>query len=920
MSVFLEEVISEIRERHGNRMHEAALVLPSRRAIRFTRRFLSQTASKPEWAPRLLTLPQLQSEISGLQAAESLDQLIHLQDSYYKVFKTVPALDEFLDLGRSIITDFDEVCNYDVQPDKLFRNLREAKELDNWMLEEWSFDAANAEELSEGQKQFNIFWQQLGKLFTEYNRKMRDMGIGYPGLIALEAARKAEDYCAKENSPFVHFAGFHALNQSESSLIDTLFKADKAQVHWDVDEFYTSANREHEAGHFIRKVGKWSFAKDLTKHNMLSNPPKIGIHETSGNVAQTRLASQLLEEIPHDSQTAIVLCDEGLLFPFLHSIGDKEYILNLTMGLSLDILPFSSWLNTFTNTLHHRERTGRLETDRVYQLLGQEIVKPIISDEQKWRKLRKSWITKNKVYADDEVQKQLIECLEEEGEKFTTLIFSHDITGYELLERIAEFTESLADLWYRKSPEAIETSELYRWLQQLNRLKDLFQHYPERLNRRAVEKLLTHAGQSGQVDFIGEPLQGMQVMGLLETRALDFKRLIFVGVNEGIIPRSGRNQSFIPYDIRRSFGMPTHKEREALFAYHFYRLFHRAEEVEIIYQSADGGDSESLRSRYVDQLIREFSGVKPPLIHSPRPSTIPGDAEVQKTPAIIERIYEYLEKGLSPSALTTYLRSPLDFYERFIARVPEPELLSGEIDASNLGSAIHDGLEKALKDKGPLSAQDIKNAIPVAQEEFRRVLREQFPGEAIERGSNHISVGMGMTMIERWLNTEAALTEETGQPLTVRKCEKKAKAQWKLSNGKQVVLKGYLDRLDDTEYGLRVLDYKTGRVDERSLELKSIEEVYEKRGDKVRDKAIQLLCYALMTVDDEQSIPATVVIANLSNPNKGMMPLSIANNTGLNKDIIQRFRELTTQLIENELLNPEVPFSDEPELEPEGVN
>ena len=766
---------------------------------------------------------------------------IRLVCELYKVFKeeteSRETLDDFYFWGELLISDFDDVDKNMVDADKLFSNLQDLKNLmdDYEFLDEEQEEAIrqffqnfSIERRTELKEKFISLWDKLGIIYHRYREKLAELGIAYEGMLYRNVIEQLDADRLKYDK-YV-FVGFNVLNKVEKEFFQKLQKAGKAMFYWDYDLFYTQRISKHEAGEFIKR-NLIDFPNELPESyfDIFRKPKKIRYISASTENAQARFLPEWVKatqthttQIVSEKENAIVLCNEALLLPVLHSIPQDVQNVNITMGFPLAQTPVYSFINAAMElqTNGYRPDTGRFTYEAVSKILKHPYTRQL-SDHA--TRLERELTKTNRFYPlPSELKK----------DDFLTILFTPQSNIRELCDYLLRLIKSISIL-YRKEGEYDDIfNQLYRESifqshLKINRLYSLIESGELSVRTDTLKRLITKVLTASNIPFHGEPAIGLQIMGVLETRNLDFRNLIMLSLNEGQLPKAGGESSFIPYNLRKAFGMTTIEHKNAVYAYYFYRLIQRAENITLLYNTSSDGLNRGEESRFMLQLLvegpHEITREYLEAGQSPQ-NTL--EIQIEKTPEILRRLYRAYDTAqpesviLSPSALNTYLDCRLRFYYRYVAGLKTPDEVSAEIDSALFGTIFHLSAQLAYTD---LTA----NGKMIQREDLERLLRDEIklqgyvdqafkqelfkvaPEEKPEyNGVQLINSKVIVSYLKQLLRNDLQYT-----PFEMVAMEKKVSEKITIQTALGPLtlrLGGTIDRMDAKEGTLRIVDYKTG--------------------------------------------------------------------------------------------------------------
>ncbi len=862
MRPFLKELAEILTRELGNDLQHSCLVFPNRRAALFFSEYYKELLDKPAWSPLMLTISGLMSELSDLKQVSDLEAIFHLHEIYQKHSGEKESFDKFYYWGDLLLRDFNDIDKYLVDPHQLFFNLSALKEIEDHFsyLEEEQLKAIRTfwkafdlEKMPGHQKTFIRVWQILEGVYKELNNKLREKNTGYEGMIYRDVAQKIGDNRIRETEYHrVIFVGFNALNQCEKKLLNYFKNKGRALFYWDYDSYYTG-QQDHEAGRFIRdNIRDYPATGNTPLSGILQEQkPGLRIITAPSDVGQTKLLPGILEGITaeqEDHSIAIVLADEQLLMPALHSIPPEYGNINVTMGYPLLMTPAYSLAERLVRL--YRNRRGEADRYSFYYKDVQGIFQhPYI----------RSIIDHG---ADDLLKRIVLENrIQVPGSELRVHPLSEilfPIPGQvkqiprwmvRVLLKVFSFLGENGD-----NASGLDREFLYRMVQILQKLGEMLQQYDPELETATLMTLLRRMLQPVRIPFEGEPLEKIQVLGILETRLLDFDHVILLGMNEENMPGMIHGQSMIPYNLRKGFGLPVTEDHDSIYAYYFYRLLHRSRSVNMIYNNTASGNRTGEASRFLLQLDYDD---KFEVDHA----TMRLDVTEERIPVIripkTERIMQVLDsyreqkgKYLSPSALNAYLDCSLKFYFRYIARISEQEEIKEEVDAAVFGSILHRTIAALYGNTGKtvLQKEDLEALIG-----NRDRIRDALGGSFREVYSGEFGVSVDISGGKTALNFEILenfllqiIRRDLDQvPIHVLGLEKKVKRPVQVQVGERtcrVMLGGTIDRIDRTRGTTRIIDYKTGG--RARLGFSGLDSLFQRSVDSRNREAFQAMLYS----------------------------------------------------------------------------
>ncbi len=922
MISFIEQLVQDLEDKYGAELGELCVVFPSRRACVFFKDTLQRSFSSPGWSPEVFAIEDFVREICSRTILDDVSLTFELYPLYREYFPGEP-FDRYYSWGNTLISDFDEIDLYRVKAKNIFRNLFELKSMDA-TIDSWLEESG---ELSEFQAKYLQFWELMGILYEGLRKKLEAQGKASLGMATRQLADQFE--AAPPTIPWktIIFAGLNALTPAEEGMIKALMDHGMAECYWDLDAYYVE-NKFQEAGHFFRvlrdkwKLKDWSWignhlSQGKRKITLTGVPQRVG----QAKVAGLKLKSWLDDPKPEE-KTALVLGDENLLFPLLHSLPEGYNRINVTMGYPLRNTPLYSLIDTIIQLHENAERLHPGRKDNVYycrdviNILRHPYVASILGGTS--RDLLVEIEHDNLIYIPpkffdqfkDEDQEHLLSFLFQPWEQIDQVI------AY-FLELYQRLRVAMEDGRGTGITPTLESEYLFHFFTLTQKLNDKLDAYFADFELKVFRRLYREVIQNGSIPFSGEPLEGLQVMGMLETRALDFDRLMILSVNENIIPSRARTVSLIPYTLRKGFGLPTHEEKDAVYAYHFYRLLQRSREVVLVYNTQQDTFGSGEKSRFIAQLENEISEKNPELEIERETITFPLSPEpilpivVNKAPDVLATLKAYIaDKGLSPSALSTYFNCPLQFYYRYVLRLREQQELEESMEENTFGSILHGVLEELYlpfqgKEINPEEIQGFRKQLDSAiKNQFFQITRT----ENSNFGRNRLLLGVIRNLVSKLLDID-----ENQAPFFVKGLELELETLLPTPRVPEgVKLRGFIDRVDELQGETRIIDYKTGMVNR--LYLKDFEQIRE--GANKRE-AFQLSTYAYLYLRNfpavEEVSPGIYYLRNLS---KGAHFLETGplKSTTLDLESLLDYESEIVSLIDD-IFDPDIPFSQTAEIE-----
>lgn len=872
MEYFLEKIARSLYAEYGNTLNRHCLVFPNRRAGLYFMKYLAAGIEKPVWLPAIFTINDLIRSFSSFQQVSGEILLFELYKVYRAIRKAPESFDDFYFWGDMMLDDFDDIDKYLVNAGSLFSNVLDIKNIDQ-QFGELTDDQVeiirkfwvnfNPAKLTKEKTEFKSIWSVLADIYQGFRKSLADQNLAYEGMIFRDIAEtRDKDFYQGVEWEKLHFTGFNALNQCEKKIMKDFQNAGKARFYWDYDNSYISRGKLNSAGYFMRENLKM-FGNDMpagwsydTMLSTVNTSVKRRVIETSSDVAQVKLITELLKQLPDLTKesahhTAIVLSDENLLMPVLTSLPEDAGDINITMGYPLKHSLIYSLVRQLMD-LQRNSKTFGNEASFSYQDVCRILRHSLLTDylTNTDRKIIKEITSSNLIrvsserFRDSPYLKRV----------FTRPETSAVLSGYfkEILTMLSGSVEDEPEEGAKKKvSDNIRNEFIYRVILSLNRLETIISSGEVSFSTLTFMRLFDKLLRTQSVPFSGEPLSGIQIMGILETRALDFRNLIIMSVNEGILPSVSGGSSFIPFSLREAFGLPSINHQESIYAYHFYRLLERAENVTLIYNSNSEGLKSGEMSRFLIQMKYD------PLL---KPQFTDLNFDIRSHQSVSDRVRRseehnrllmsrFLEDDnrriLSPSAINTWLNCTMKFYYRYICGLKEPESVSEDIDPAMLGVILHSVMKQLYSPfiNELLTKEQIEHILRDTnrlESTLIATINEEFGGEtdrAVE-GNELIIRDVIMTYVRRILSKDKLFA-----PFRILHLEASFAFPLPLDAGAagiEVRTGGTIDRIDITEGITRIVDYKTGSVAEK---VNSIEDLFRNDRNKDNDAWLQILIY-----------------------------------------------------------------------------
>ncbi len=931
MQPILEKLAIHLVQTSPGGLGDTRIILPNRRAGLFLQRHLALHIKQTGWAPRIYTISDFVDELSQLELSDPIDLFFTLYDIYQESVEHPEPLDDFYMWGEMMLRDFDEMDKYLVDADMLFRNIKDLKALEEPMAgiepEQLEFirqfwTGFHLGDSSPEKELFLKSWLLLPVLYKSLRLALSERAEGYQGMQYREIVERTgrgelnDDW---EGRTIV--AGFNALNQCEKLIFSWLQKHG-AEFYWDFDHQYTdSAGRE--AGRFLREnMERFPAASQLEEFRGLDEKKDYRIFELPSDVLQAKTVHRILESEDQESlsdctDTAIILCDEELLLPVIMSLPENTRDINVTMGYPMKNTPVFSFIDTLLRLQHNIRKSSGGKVRFYHKDVMSVLLHPYfrkVNDSQ-GEDVANIIMRDNLVMVDREIfSGELEDAIFRDVEDASGMIEYLKAIFMHILEALAVKEELLH--------EALDREFIFQLLMHLNKLELVISRRPV-LTVSILERLLRKLLGLLRIPFEGEPLSGLQVMGILETRLLDFKHVILLSMNEEVMPASHSAHSNIPYSLRLAFGMPAKEDMDAIYAYYFYRLLQRAERVDLLFNSATGGMRTGEMSRYLHQLIfsKDVKIVRPGLEVRAREIEALEISHTREADLKLDTYKSDTEEGryLSPSAVNTYIDCSLKFYLRYIAGIGEADEIHEEIDSAGFGTVVHDTLKELYSDiaernNSQIGRDELSELLETsrAEELLKSVFMNQhFKGRKREEleGRNIIIFQVMLRYLEKIIRTDLAIA-----PFELVSAEDSYIRNLKIEVNQEKIeirMGGKIDRIDRVNGILRVIDYKTGQT---SQNFTTLESLFEGNYGSRNGAAMQTLFYAWLVEElypGEKIMPGLYAMKGLfeedfdpalkmTSPRPGARVDSLADLEG---EYIDSLKEVLRKLFD-----PSVPF------------
>ncbi len=872
MIPFLKLVAEHIFNHHAHETEKIVVVLPNKRGALFLKRHLAKTFNKTIWLPTIISAEDLIAKLSGLQQADAVDLLCELYNAYCTVLKEkAEPFDSFAKWGNLMLQDFNEADRYLVDTTVLYQELKEIKVIENWSL--------SADSLTTSQEEYCQFMYLMGEIYHVFSEQLLQKKQAYQGLMYRKAVENFGNH--EYIQSFSHFivAGFNALNKAETIIFTNLVKDKKATILWDADEYYLN-NDAFEAGTFLRKhqQSNWlknksfvgSYFKDIAKQiDIVAVPKQMGQAQIVAHQLQ-----KWISEGKALNETAIVLADESLLFPLLNQLPTEIKHVNITMEYPLR---YTALYDVIENLIQlqfsvQKSKSQSFYFEDVFKVFQNSLFQQYFQSfntNTNIQNVIQRIIDKNYVWLN---QRTLIDIF---GDSFVHIqpLFHLWENAHQGIKAIAEMIDKLNNAEESNVlMSATEKEYLHVFTKYFNRLQVLIHTQPYLESLLTLKSLYKQVIGTSSVPFIGEPLQGLQIMGVLETRTLDFENIMILGVNEGVLPSGKSSNSFIPNDLKRYHEMPLYADKDAIYAYHFYRLLQRSKNVLMTYNTEPASFGSSEKSRFITQLQFELCKYQPAHVITERmlsggdlPASARNHIEIEKTDFNLQPIIQKITSGdlyfgLSPSAINAYKDCTLRFFFRYGAGIKEAEEIEESAEASTLGSILHKALETIYTPfkANVVSVDNLQKSVSLVNSAVDSAFEEKFSQKESQFGKNFLQRKVLYEYVTKLLQSDMRLINDSkkqNELLSIVDLEKDMCASVTIQLKGQPTLayiKGSADRIDKLGNNIRIIDYKSSIKQSDKFKFTDFETLFT---NSDYNKLLQLFIYAWLAVKNNMATP-----------------------------------------------------------------
>ncbi len=874
MASFLYRIAQTYYQQFDSEISRFTFVFPNRRAGIFFRYYLSTITNKPVFSPEILTINECFASASNYQTADRLSNLFRIYSIYKALSKSDESFDSFVFWGEMLLNDFEDVDKYRVDARQLFTNITELKDIDQLfnVFSEKQIAAIrqfwkNFVPVVEGKtsEEFISMWKILYPVYEQFHAELKAEGIATEGMMSRDVTDRLRHHSEIEgwkDKQFV-FIGFNALNPCEKSLMEELQKRKQADFYWDYEANELRDPDNPASLFFAQNTHIFPSKFNIEPIVASINEKEVELIAVPSAVGQTRQVYSILNKLyPENEQynnswmnTVVVLPDENLLVPLLHAIPEQIQKVNVTMGYPMNVTPVCGLIEHIFE-LQRRSRILGNKTSFYFQsvlnIINHQYIISLADNEV--NEISSKMIRYNWIYVDaNELKKN----------ELLSIIFTHQTDVKTFLSYLLEIMNLLQKGWKNRADASQEYSIasdfLYQYYITINRIDGIIKKLPEEveLSLDTLMKLIRQLTSGITIPFVGEPLEGLQIMGVLETRGIDFENLIITSFNEGVYPKRNPSNSFIPYNLRRGFDLPTFEHQDAITSYNFYRLIHRAKRIFFLYDSRTEGLQTGEISRFIYQLIYHYGvDIKKKNINFDISFGNAKEIQISKTPAIMKKLDAFFSEdenasALSASSIKSYIDCPLQFYLTRVEKLEQADEIKETIEDDMFGNLFHATMEYIYQPfKGKMmQSNDFDEIIAdplTIEKQIKKAFCMKYFNTTLDQniilGGNNLLISR---VIAKYVK-QVLRTDKKYAPFKYIDAEKRCKLRFPISKG-EVNLKGFIDRIDEKDGKIRILDYKTGIG---HLEFKSWNEVFEHNNDKRPKYVLQTFLYGLFYKKD----------------------------------------------------------------------
>ena len=913
---FLDKVATILLENYPNNFQNVIVILPNKRAKIFLIDALRKQSEKNIFSPEITSIEDFVQNIASIRTIDPIELLFEFYDVYLSITEKSQqqSFELFANWAKTLLQDFNEIDRYLLDPMYVLSYLNDIEDI-----KKWGIEVENKTNLLE---KYIDFWKLLPNYYQSLYIHLLNKGIGYQGLIYREAVKNLNNFTTSYKDKQFLFAGFNALNAAEEKIIQHLIAADQAKIYWDIDQVFLN-DPYHDAALFVRRFKEsWKhykanpfewIADDFSANKniqIIGTPKTIGQAKVTGSIIETIINNNPTEKL---NKVAIVLGEETLLVPLLYSLPASVGALNITMGYSSKNNPaqilIAKLFKMHTNALSKKNSSYVFYYKDVLDILTHSLIEPYAETAALISTINKNnytFISHNKLMELNNTPSPLFLLLFKKWESGSIIV----------LESISILLQTIKNnLSTDNEEDKITKAFVFAIFKIINKLINYYSQHQHIDKIETLYAIYKQVIDLAEVSFEGEPLNGLQIMGVLESRVLDFDTVIITSMNEGKFPAGKSQNSLLPYDVKRELGLPTFKEKDAIYTYHFYHMLQRASNIYLIYNTESEGLDAGEKSRFITQLEVEQQqnhNLTHEIYNAELPETAYEPMVIPKSETVMSRLKEIAEKGFSPSALTSYIRNPIQFYFQKILRISDVEEVEENIALNTLGTIIHETL-KVLYEPfiGKfITESDIINCFKQIDVEVLKQFKAVYKEGEIKKGRNLLAFEVAKRNVSNFLKVELE-SLKAGDSIKIIALEQTYERILTHTNLPfPVLIKGNVDRIEERNGTIRIIDYKTGKVEKANVILKTWKGLTE---EIKNDKIIQVLAYAFMYENDANGKPIEAGIISFKNLKSGFLPFVFKEEKQLesiiNQTILDNYLEQIVLLL-TEILDPNVPFKE----------
>ncbi len=904
MQTFLEDALDYLENNYPS-LADLTIVLPSKRAGGFLMHYLKKRAKHTSFAPKIINIESFIEDVANLKIVDNTQLLFKSYAVYLSLdsIKEKESFESYSSWATTLLGDFNEIDRYLLDHNSFFNYLASIQDVNHWYLKD------DKTALIEN---YLNFWNSLPVFYDALKDSLIKNNAGYQGLVNRIAAEEIEHYISANSETKHIFIGFNALNKAEQVIMQELVSADLAEIIWDADDHFLK-DTKHSVSLFMQSYKKeWNIYQNGTFPKQPENFIKtktIQLVEASKNISQVKYVGNLLASLSKEEieQTAIILADEALLVPMLHSLPSNIEKVNVTMGVPLSTFPLVSFFDILL--LFKTKENTQIYFRDIINILSHPFGKILFSQGVA---IIEHLQEKNIAYCDAD---QLIAIAQEDKKIIEDIFKQWSLENSPAIQRCLECI-NLAKI--KEDISLADRAVLFRLHSLFKQLESLQEQYSYLNTTKSIHSLYKQLIGSETLDYRGDAYDGLQIMGLLESRVLDFKNVIMTSVNEGTLPSGKTNASFITYDLKQQYNLPKYTEKDAIYAYHFYHAIQRAEKCTLLYNTHSDGINTGEKSRFIQQLevfkLPEHILDKKVIAHhiSVTPNII---KTVEKTDDVMQELKKMGGRYFSPSAITSYIRNPIDFYYQRVLKLKELADVEETVASNTMGTIVHNTLENLYKPLVGtiLTSEILKTLLPQIEKEVQLQFTQEFKEGNYTKGKNLIIYEVVKKFVSNFIHLEIK-DVAAGNEIVVKSLEEEFKESLDVPGiNFPITIGGKVDRIDTYNGTLRIIDYKTGKVTPSDLDVVEWDDIIE---DYKHSKAFQVLTYAFICQKKYGFQIAEAGIISFKNLGAGFLKFNTKPSTNsrsknpiIDADVLELYKDQLIKII-SEICDQKTPFTE----------